>query len=166
MNSSLASQSFYFHRRARNWRTWSTQSSRRPRRCRTVGLFRDEQLPPSSTASSSQPKRVSGLRPPQSASGQTPSSPVSTRRQLGYHKQGFPNSAMLEIIREHSLFLQLTHAGVQPVTFATPTRTSFRRASAGSRGRLQQWKRPGYRFARWPITRRVALSFTTSLIKR
>jgi hypothetical protein len=37
---------------------------------------------------------------------------------LGYHKQGFPNSAMLEIIRDHSLFLQLARAGVVPITFA------------------------------------------------
>ncbi len=34
------------------------------------------------------------------------------------HKQGFPNSAMLEILRDHSIFLQLTRAGVGPITFA------------------------------------------------
>jgi hypothetical protein len=37
---------------------------------------------------------------------------------LGYHKQGFPNKAMLEIIREHSIFLQLKRAGIEPITFA------------------------------------------------
>lgn len=56
---------------------------------------------------------------PQSASGQTTIlTGVNVPAQLGYHKQGFPNSAMLEIIREHSIFLQLTRAGVQPITFA------------------------------------------------
>jgi hypothetical protein len=56
---------------------------------------------------------------PQSASGQTTIlTGVNVPAQLGYHKQGFPNSAMLEIIREHSLFLQLTRAGVAPITFA------------------------------------------------
>jgi 2,3-bisphosphoglycerate-independent phosphoglycerate mutase len=56
---------------------------------------------------------------PQSASGQTTIlTGVNVPAQLGYHKQGFPNSEMLEIIREHSIFLQLTRAGVAPITFA------------------------------------------------
>ncbi len=56
---------------------------------------------------------------PQSASGQTTIlTGVNVPAQLGYHKQGFPNRAMLEIIREHSIFLQLTRAGVTPITFA------------------------------------------------
>jgi len=56
---------------------------------------------------------------PQSASGQTTIlTGVNVPDQLGYHKQGFPNKAMLEIIREHSIFLQLTRAGVTPITFA------------------------------------------------
>jgi 2,3-bisphosphoglycerate-independent phosphoglycerate mutase len=56
---------------------------------------------------------------PQSASGQTTIlTGVNVPAQLGYHKQGFPNAAMLEIIREHSIFLQLTRAGVAPITFA------------------------------------------------
>src|SRR6267143_6442251 len=56
---------------------------------------------------------------PQSASGQTTIlTGVNVPALLGYHKQGFPNQAMLEIIREHSLFLQLTHAEVAPITFA------------------------------------------------
>lgn len=56
---------------------------------------------------------------PQSASGQTTIlTGVNVPLQLGYHKQGFPNSAMLEIIRERSLFLQLTRAGIEPITFA------------------------------------------------
>jgi hypothetical protein len=56
---------------------------------------------------------------PQSASGQTTIlTGVNAPALLGYHKQGFPNAAMLEIIGEHSIFLQLTQAGIEPVTFA------------------------------------------------
>src|SRR3982074_1907237 len=56
---------------------------------------------------------------PQSASGQTTIlTGINAPGVLGYHKQGFPNAAMLEIIREHSIFLQLTRAGIQPITFA------------------------------------------------
>ncbi len=56
---------------------------------------------------------------PQSASGQTTIlTGINAPALLGYHKQGFPNSAMLEILRNHSLFLQLTRAGIEPITFA------------------------------------------------
>src|SRR5205809_1917029 len=56
---------------------------------------------------------------PQSASGQTTiltgiNAPVA----IGYHKQGFPNQSLLDIISEHSIFLQLKRAGVTPITFA------------------------------------------------
>ncbi|MGI9066760.1 MAG: metalloenzyme [Pyrinomonadaceae bacterium] len=63
---------------------------------------------------------------PQSASGQTTIlTGVNVPARLGYHKQGFPNSAMLEIIREHSIFLQLTRAGVTPITFANTYTQGF-----------------------------------------
>lgn len=56
---------------------------------------------------------------PQSASGQTTIlTGVNAPAMLGYHKQGFPNEALREIISEHSIFLQLKHAGVAPNTFA------------------------------------------------
>jgi hypothetical protein len=56
---------------------------------------------------------------PQSASGQTTIlTGINVPARLGYHKQGFPNAAMREIIREHSIFLQLTRAGIAPITFA------------------------------------------------
>jgi hypothetical protein len=56
---------------------------------------------------------------PQSASGQTTIlTGINAPKLLGYHKQGFPNAAMLEIIREHSIFLQLKRAGIEPITFA------------------------------------------------
>jgi hypothetical protein len=55
---------------------------------------------------------------PQSASGQTTIlTGVNAPAALGYHKQGFPNKALLEIIREHSIFRQLSQAGITPITF-------------------------------------------------
>ena len=56
---------------------------------------------------------------PQSASGQTTIlTGINAPALLGYHKQGFPNQDLLEIIREHSIFLQLKRAGIAPNTFA------------------------------------------------
>jgi hypothetical protein len=63
---------------------------------------------------------------PQSASGQTTIlTGVNAPATLGYHKQGFPNEAMREIIREHSIFLQLKRAGVAPVVFANAYTSLF-----------------------------------------
>lgn len=56
---------------------------------------------------------------PQSASGQTTIlTGINAPALLGYHKQGFPNAAMREIIAEHSIFLQLKNAGIETATFA------------------------------------------------
>jgi len=56
---------------------------------------------------------------PQSASGQTTIlTGINAPLTLGYHKQGFPNKALLEIIKEHSLFRQLKQAGIDRITFA------------------------------------------------
>src|SRR5437764_9560493 len=56
---------------------------------------------------------------PQSASGQTTIlTGINAPAAIGYHKQGFPNQALLDIIREHSLFVQLRRTGVNPITFA------------------------------------------------
>ena len=56
---------------------------------------------------------------PQSASGQTTIlTGVNAPAQLGYHKQGFPNKPLLEIISANSIFRQLIEAGIEPVTFA------------------------------------------------
>jgi hypothetical protein len=56
---------------------------------------------------------------PQSASGQTTIlTGVNAPALLGYHKQGFPNEAMRGIIHEHSIFLQLRRARIEPNTFA------------------------------------------------
>ncbi len=56
---------------------------------------------------------------PQSASGQsTILTGINVPQRLGYHKQGFPNQTMREIIAEHSIFLQLQQAGIGPNMFA------------------------------------------------
>jgi 2,3-bisphosphoglycerate-independent phosphoglycerate mutase len=56
---------------------------------------------------------------PQSASGQTTIlTGQNAPAQLGYHKQGFPNTALLEILAEHSIFRQLRSSGIDSVTFA------------------------------------------------
>ena len=56
---------------------------------------------------------------PQSASGQTTIlTGINAPAQLGYHKQGFPNKPLLEIINQHSIFRQLRDAEVGPITFA------------------------------------------------
>lgn len=63
---------------------------------------------------------------PQSASGQTTIlTGINAPGALGYHKQGFPNKALLEIISEHSIFLQLKRAGVEPNTFANAYTSRF-----------------------------------------
>ena len=63
---------------------------------------------------------------PQSASGQTTIlTGINAPALLGYHKQGFPNAAMLEIIRDHSIFLQLSRASVSPITFANTYTQGF-----------------------------------------
>ncbi len=56
---------------------------------------------------------------PQSASGQTTIlTGINAPATVGYHKQGFPNRALIDVINEHSIFLQLKRAGVAPITFA------------------------------------------------
>jgi len=56
---------------------------------------------------------------PQSASGQTTIlTGINAPARLGYHKQGFPNTALLEILHEHSIFKQLHLLGIEPITFA------------------------------------------------
>ena len=63
---------------------------------------------------------------PQSASGQTTIlTGVNAPAAVGYHKQGFPNKALLEIIEKQSIFRQLTDAGVQPITFANAYTSRF-----------------------------------------
>src|SRR6266542_2696469 len=65
----------------------------------------------------------------QSASGQTTIlTGINAPAAIGSHKQGFPNRALLDIIREHSIFLQLKNSGVDSITFAnTYTKKFFER---------------------------------------
>jgi 2,3-bisphosphoglycerate-independent phosphoglycerate mutase len=63
---------------------------------------------------------------PQSASGQTTIlTGVNAPGLIGYHKQGFPNKALLEIIEAHSIFRQLKELGVGPITFANAYTSRF-----------------------------------------
>lgn len=63
---------------------------------------------------------------PQSASGQTTIlTGVNAPGKLGYHKQGFPNQALRELIKEHSIFLQLKNLGIQPNVFANTYTPQF-----------------------------------------
>jgi 2,3-bisphosphoglycerate-independent phosphoglycerate mutase len=63
---------------------------------------------------------------PQSASGQTTIlTGINAPATIGHHKQGFPNKPLLEIIGRHSIFRQLTDAGVQPITFANAYTSRF-----------------------------------------
>ena len=63
---------------------------------------------------------------PQSASGQTTIlTGINAPAAIGYHKQGFPNRPLLDIIREHSVFLQLKRAGVAPIIFANTYTKGF-----------------------------------------
>jgi len=63
---------------------------------------------------------------PQSASGQTTIlTGINAPAAVGYHKQGFPNKALLEIIGENSIFRQLKNAGVEPITFANAYTSRF-----------------------------------------
>lgn len=56
---------------------------------------------------------------PQSASGQTTIlTGINAPKHLGYHKQGFPNEALREIIAEYSIFKQLEDRGIGPNVFA------------------------------------------------
>ena len=63
---------------------------------------------------------------PQSASGQTTIlTGINAPKIIGAHRQGFPNQALLDIIREHSIFLQLQHKGIESITFANTYTTKF-----------------------------------------
>ncbi|HEY8562690.1 MAG TPA: hypothetical protein VIL74_20100 [Pyrinomonadaceae bacterium] len=63
---------------------------------------------------------------PQSASGQTTIlTGVNAPRLLGYHKQGFPNENLREVIREHSIFRQLRRNGIDELVFANAYTPQF-----------------------------------------
>ncbi len=63
---------------------------------------------------------------PQSASGQTTIlTGINAPGAIGYHKQGFPNAKLREIINEHSIFLQLKRLGIGPNVFANTYTPQF-----------------------------------------
>ena len=63
---------------------------------------------------------------PQSASGQTTIlTGVNAPKLLGYHKQGFPNAELREIIARSSIFRQLKEVDITEITFANAYGDSF-----------------------------------------
>lgn len=63
---------------------------------------------------------------PQSASGQTTILTGKNAPQiLGFHKQGFPNAILREVIAEHSIFLQLKKKGIERAVFANAYTPQF-----------------------------------------
>ncbi len=63
---------------------------------------------------------------PQSASGQTTILTGENAPQiLGFHKQGFPNAILREVINEHSVFLQLKNKGINEAIFANAYTPQF-----------------------------------------
>src|SRR5689334_221942 len=63
---------------------------------------------------------------PQSASGQTTIlTGVNAPAFLGYHKQGFPNEKLREVIGEHSIFRQLRQRKIDEIVFANTYTPQF-----------------------------------------
>lgn len=63
---------------------------------------------------------------PQSASGQTTIlTGINAPQFLGYHKQGFPNQVLREVIAGHSIFLQLKNLKIEPNVFANAYTPKF-----------------------------------------
>lgn len=63
---------------------------------------------------------------PQSASGQTTIlTGVNAPAFLGYHKQGFPNAKLREVIAENSLFLKLRQKNIDDTVFANAYTPQF-----------------------------------------
>jgi 2,3-bisphosphoglycerate-independent phosphoglycerate mutase len=63
---------------------------------------------------------------PQSASGQTTIlTGINAPQFLGYHKQGFPNEKLREVISENSLFLQLRRRKIDEIVFANAYTPQF-----------------------------------------
>lgn len=63
---------------------------------------------------------------PQSASGQTTIlTGVNAPKLLGFHKQGFPNQILRDVIKENSLFLQLKRRNIEPNVFANAYTPQF-----------------------------------------
>ena len=104
----------------------ATQSPRRLADAEPLAIFQNEPAHTLNGVLVTTDPRLGIEGRPQSASGQTTIlTGVNAPALLGYHKQGFPNAAMREIIAEHSIFLQLKQAGIGPVTFANAYTARF-----------------------------------------
>ena len=92
-----------------------------------LGIFQDEVSPViSGGVLVPTDPRLGVAGRPQSASGQTTIlTGINAPATLGYHKQGFPNAELREILSRHSIFLQLKDAGVDGLTFANAYRDKF-----------------------------------------
>ncbi len=63
---------------------------------------------------------------PQSASGQTTIlTGINAPEFLGFHKQGFPNQALRDVINQHSIFTQLKARKIEPNNFANAYTPQF-----------------------------------------
>jgi len=63
---------------------------------------------------------------PQSASGQTTIlTGINAPQVLGFHKQGFPNQILRDVINENSIFLQLKNKHIENVVFANAYTPQF-----------------------------------------
>jgi hypothetical protein len=63
---------------------------------------------------------------PQSASGQTTIlTGINAPKLLGFHKQGFPNQILRDVIKENSVFLQLKKRSIEPNVFANAYTPQF-----------------------------------------
>lgn len=63
---------------------------------------------------------------PQSASGQTTIlTGINAPKFLGYHKQGFPNEKLREVIKENSIFRQLRRRKIDEIVFANAYTPQF-----------------------------------------
>ena len=95
--------------------------------CEPLAVFQGEQVPmiADGILVPTDPRLGIAGRP-QSASGQTTIlTGINAPSILGYHKQGFPNAELREILSRHSIFRQLKSAGVHRVTFANAYRDRF-----------------------------------------
>jgi hypothetical protein len=92
-----------------------------------LAVFHDEEPKPIFDGALSRADACLGIDGrPQSASGQTTIlTGVNVPQTLGYHKQGFPNAAMREILARDSIFLQLKNMGVMPNVFANAYTPKF-----------------------------------------
>lgn len=92
-----------------------------------LGIFQDEEptIPFGGVLVRTDPRLGIEGRP-QSASGQTTIlTGINVPTTLGYHKQGFPNAEMRQMLAEHSIFLQLEERGIKPNVFANAYTPQF-----------------------------------------